>query len=229
MLSIALRSRWGIPAFVASMAIELLQFLSLTAILSASACLVWGFTFLIDIILMDFLRQDRKPKTHKLRFSDAEEECVHDEAFVHHIRAEIDMYLSHDNSSAEWTAVALDMMLPAREHLRSPDRPVESSVCFVWRLWEIFVYFACQIPHNHLYQDKLVALVVALSKRPTVLVRDRDVSRVTSRFLDEVAILLTNAWCLRDCSASGMQYPFTIASFVCAEEVSVISYNPKPC
>ncbi|KAJ4389014.1 hypothetical protein N0V93_006476 [Gnomoniopsis smithogilvyi] len=169
MLLIATRSKWLIASFMADTLLHFLQYVCITVILSIFACYIWILAFLIDILLMGFLRGGHKVKQHELpHFSF--EGCPY-EPYVNTIRENIAVYLASDVITAEMTADSLDGLLPANQYLRYPDAFVSSSVHFAWRMWETIVHFAFQIPHDHASQEKLVKLIVALSKRPAVLVR----------------------------------------------------------
>lgn len=179
MLSIAVhmrRSEWPIATFILNNLIHFLEFLSTMALLSLTACCVWILAFFIDILLMSFLRDDDKVKHDRLPLFSFEG-CDY-EPWVTPIRENIGVYLASDVVTAEMTADSIDALLPANLYLKSPGAFVPSSVAYAWRLWETLLHFAFQIPHDHVGQEKLVALVVALSERPAVLVRDDNVSRI---------------------------------------------------
>ncbi|KAJ4410348.1 hypothetical protein N0V82_009252 [Gnomoniopsis sp. IMI 355080] len=169
MLSIAIQSQWLIAASIASSIFYFLQFLCLMALISLTACYIWILAFLIDILFMSLLQDDHKVKHDELpRFSF--DGCDY-EPWVNPIRENIAVYLVSDVLTAEMTADSLDALLPANYYLKYPHAFVPSSVAFAWRLWETLVHFAFQIPHDHVGQEKLVSLIVALSERPAVLVR----------------------------------------------------------
>lgn len=228
MLSIALRSRWLVASFFVKTIIKLLVFLFAATVLSSTACGIWVAMFWIDMILVKFLRDEHRLKHHELppfSFNG----CVY-EPFVNNIRECIALCLASDAISAEWTAEILDEMLPANRYLKFPNIFAPSSVLFVWRLWETIVQFAAQIPFNHYKQDKLVELIVALSKRPTVLVRHRDVSCVSERsLLDEAGMysFIANACVSRPCCASGTRCRSTTSLLPCTETVSARPINQK--
>lgn len=181
MLLIALRSKWLIATSIVGALMHFIQFLCMVVILSFSACYIWMITFLVDILLMSFLRDDHKAKHHDLPCFSFEG-CQY-EPFVNTIRENIAVYLASDMITAEMTAESLDCMLPANQYLKYPDAFMPSSVRFAWRVWETIVHFAFQIPHDHASQEKLVGLIVALSKQPAVLVRYENVSRATNSCL----------------------------------------------
>lgn len=92
-------------------------------------------------------------------------------------------YLQPSNSTAPVDAArGIDNLTPMKRDLGDGEAK-EGAEAFLWEIWEIFITIARQIPHDHPSQDRLVALIQALTTLPPTTVRIWQVSvaRILSR------------------------------------------------
>lgn len=164
------------------LALWLLWLSSAAASRTIIACLVWTFAFVSDIILLRTLRHQQKPARPRsqpdIRFDFRDLVARRFPPSGIYMLDTILAYLPIDSPrSADLAAEMIDAELPARRQIVPP--PPNASADFLWTFWEVVFALAYQIPHGHFMQDKLAQLIVALAKRPAVLVRI-DVSQPVS-------------------------------------------------
>lgn len=183
MLRLALQYTDSIALLLVSMLIYLLQFLIKLVFRSTLAVAVWLAAFVDDVVRMRLLLRDH----HKTLNDPLSCRAFHDsldrldlEPYWIGIRETVAMYLYTDVLSADLAAEAIDTGLPAKCLLAAPRFYMRSSRRYVMRVWQTLATAAVLTPHNHRNQGKLVDLILALARRPAVIVYGDSVSRELS-------------------------------------------------
>ncbi|KAI9934108.1 hypothetical protein AWENTII_000474 [Aspergillus wentii] len=67
-------------------------------------------------------------------------------------------------------AQRIDQLTPMKRNELGTRKEMESPESFMWGIWSYFITLAKQIPYDHPSQDRLVAVVYALSELPSTTV-----------------------------------------------------------